>query len=304
MPPVVVARSLAKRYGRVEALRNVTFQLPEGAAAGLLGPNGSGKTTTMKIILGLLRRDGGEVEVFGLDPWTHEAEVRKRTGVLHEKPLYPLDERVLSLLHHVARMRGCGGQDVERVLRLTGLTEYAEAKVRSLSRGYLQRLGLAIALMGDPELLLLDEPTANLDPAARLEILRLIKALKEELSVTVLISSHIIPELQEVCDYAIFIQGGVVVDYGGMEDLAKRHGASASYYVTARDPRAAATRLIAEEFAEAVEVRDDHIILKVKSGAHAQAEAFLSKLLDGGLVGGYELRSANLAELYAKIVLS
>ncbi len=301
MPAVIAARGLVKRYGRVEALRNATFEVPEGVVAGLLGPNGSGKTTTIKILLGLLRRDGGEVEVLGLDPWAHEAEVRRRVGALHENPAYPLGERVRSLLSHLARVKGCRG-DVDRVLRLTGLSEYAEARVRALSRGYLQRLGLAIALLCEPELLLLDEPTAHLDPGARLEILRLIRTLREELGATVLISSHIIPELQEVCDYAIFIQSGVVVDHGSMEELARRHGVSASYRVEARRPRLVASRLVAEEFVEAVEVLDDYVVVRVKGGAHAQAEALLSRLAAEGLVEGYELRTASLAELYARVV--
>ena len=304
MPPIAIVRNLVKRYGRIEALRNVTFQIPEGAVAGLLGPNASGKTTTMKILLGLLRRNAGEVEVFGFDPWTDEVEVRRRTGVLHEKPIYPQDERVEALLKHVARLRGVPLSDIERVLRLAGLKEYAATQIRTLSRGYLQRLGLAIALIGEPDLLLLDEPTANLDPSARLEILRLIRTLKEELNVTVLVSSHIIPELQEVCDYAIFIQSGVVVDYGNMDELARRHRVSASYYVRTRDPRLIASRLIAEDFSEAIEVLDGAVMLRVASGMHAAAEATLSKLTAEGLVEGYELKTASLSELYLKVIAS
>jgi len=299
---VIEARGVAKRFGRVEALRNVTFRVPKGVVAGLLGPNGSGKTTTIKILLGLLRRDAGEVEVLGLDPWLNEAEVRRRVGVLHERPVYPAEERVGSLLRRVARIRGCTEGDVRRALRLVGLEGYADRRVQALSRGYLQRLGLAIALLGDPELLLLDEPTANLDPMARAEILRLIRTLREELDATVLVSSHIIPELQEVCDYAVFIQEGVVVDYGSMEELARRHGVAASYVVAARDARALASRLILEDFAEAVEVRGDRVVVRVRGGAQAAAELALSKLAAEGLVEGYELRTASLSELYARVV--
>ncbi|MGC8987896.1 ATP-binding cassette domain-containing protein [Infirmifilum sp.] len=302
MPYIISVRGLVKRYGKVPALRNATFHVPEGSIAGLLGPNGSGKTTTMKILLGLLRRDSGDVEVFGMDPWTHEAEVRRRLGVLHENPNYPVNEKVRPLLVHLARIKGCRESEVDRVLRLAGLVEYSDSRIRALSRGYLQRLGLAIAMLCEPELMLLDEPTAHLDPGARLEILRLIGTLREELGATVLISSHIIPELQEVCDYAVFIQSGVVVDHGSMEELARRHGVSASYRVDARRPRLVASRLIAEEFVEAVEVLDDHVVVRVKGGAHAQAEALLSRLAAEGLVEGYELRTASLAELYARVV--
>ncbi len=297
-----MARGLTKSYGKVAALRNVSFHIPEGAVAGLLGPNGSGKTTTIKILLGLLKRDGGEVEVFGYDPWLEEAEVRRRVGVVHEKPLYPPDEKVGRLLRHIARMKGAPRSEVGRLLRLTGLSEYAEAKVRSLSRGYLQRLGIAIALVGDPELLLLDEPTANLDPGARVEILNLIKALQEELGATVVISSHIIPELQEVCSYAVFMQEGVVLDHGGMGELARKYGVPARYFVTARDLRLLASELIKEEFAKSVELGDGYLTLHVEGGAYAAAEVALARLAERGLVESYEIRTASLGELYSRIV--
>lgn len=302
MSPVVIAQGVTKSYSKTEALRNVSFHLPEGAVAGLLGPNGSGKTTTIKILLGLLRRDKGKVEVFGYDPWLEEAEVRKRVGVVHEKPLYPPDERVDRLLRHIARMKGAPQSEVERLLHLTGLSEYANRKVRALSRGYLQRLGIAIALVGDPELLLLDEPTANLDPSARKDILRLIKTLQEELEATVMISSHIVPELQEVCDYAVFIQEGVILDYGGMDELARKYSVSAHYFVTAKNVRLLASELVKEEFAESVELGDGYLTLRVKGGAYAAAEVAIIKLAERGLVESYELRTASLGELYSKVI--
>ncbi|MEM1509559.1 MAG: ABC transporter ATP-binding protein [Thermofilaceae archaeon] len=302
MPSVVIAQGVAKSYGKTEALRNVSFHLPEDTVAGLLGPNGSGKTTTIKILLGLLRKDKGEVEVFGCDPWLEEAEVRRRVGAVHEKPLYPLDERVSRLLRHTVRMKGAPQNEVGRLLHLTGLSEYADMKVRALSRGYLQRLGIAIALVGDPELLLLDEPTANLDPSARKDILRLIKTLQEELGATIMVSSHIVPELQEVCDYAVFIQEGIVLDYGSMDELARKYSVSAHYFITAKNVRLLASELVKEEFVESVELGDGYLTLRVKGGAYTAAEVTIAKLAEKGLVENYELRTASLGELYSKVI--
>jgi len=296
----VELEGVSKRFGRVEALREASFEVQEGSVTGLLGPNGAGKTTTLKILVGLLRPDAGAVRVLGVDPWAEGHRVRQRVGILHERPIYPADVDVWRLLRYAARVRGLHPTDAHRAARLAGLMGHLDRRVSALSRGYLQRLGVALAIMGDPELLLLDEPTANLDPAARMEILDLIATLKTELGVTMLISSHIIPELELVCDSAAFISEGRILDYGPLEDLARRHGTEARVVLRASRPREVAARLISLESVEAVEVRGQRVTVRVAPGSLSLAQAEISAL------PGVEVLSsgrAGLMDLYRRVVL-
>jgi len=301
MNEIVKVRELRKSYGRFPALRGATFSVPRGATVGLLGPNGSGKTTTIKILIGLLRRNGGIVEVFGYDPWRDEIEVKKRVGVLHERPLYPLNARVKEILRYASRLRGYDDREVQRVAGLVGIRDMLDFKVKNLSRGYLQRLGLSLALIGDPELLLLDEPTANLDPYARVEILRLIKTLKEDLGVTVMISSHIIPELKEVCDYAVFIRDGRVADYGPISELALKYGVMATYLVKAERARALARELLSLSYVLGVELRNGVLLVKVKGSLASEFESLVDNVKGDFMVSSFRLVGSELGEIYEKI---
>ncbi len=299
---VVEAKKLKKRFGKFEALRDVTFTITRGSTVGFLGPNGSGKTTTIKVLIGLLRRDGGDVSVLGMDPWKNEVEVRRVTGVLHERPIYPAKVKVLTLLKYLARLRGYGLEEVNRVAKLTGIEKHLEKKVASLSRGYLQRLGLAQALLGDPELLLLDEPTANLDPLARVEILRLIKLLKKELEVSVLISSHILPELEEVCDYAVFISEGITLDWGKLDELAERYGALSSYFISAEHPRGLAKHLITMDYVYGIDLVREGLIAKIKGNMKEEFMSELERIEHVYGVKGIEPRGSELGDMYEKVI--
>ena len=299
---MIAFEGVVKRFGATEALRGATFTVPKGVVAGLLGPNGAGKTTTIKIAAGLLRRDGGRVSVLGLDPWEQGEELRERVGVLHERPAYPPDVPVKVLLRHVARIRGLGWEDALQAAKLAGVERYLERPVSALSRGYLQRLGLAIALLGEPELLLLDEPTANLDPSARREVLAAIKTLGEEMGATIVISSHIIPEMEQVCGYAVIISGGVVLARGSLTDLATAFGAEVEFVARSREPRRLASLLVSEEGVRGVEVEGDRVVARAASSARQQLEALLEKARLEGLALGWELRSRSLGEVYERAV--
>ncbi|HIE24030.1 MAG TPA: ABC transporter ATP-binding protein [Candidatus Korarchaeota archaeon] len=299
---VIVVRDLWKRFGRIQALKGITFEVKKGSATALLGPNGAGKTTTLKILLGLLRPDSGQVEVFGMNPWRREDKVRSIIGVLHERPIYPEWASARQLIRYAAKLRGLGEMDEGRAIKLSGLEDYADVRVSSLSRGYLQRLGIALAILGDPELLLLDEPTANLDPAARMEILRLISLLKEELDVTVLISSHIIPELEMVCDSAIFINEGLVLDAGSLDELARRHNSRAMVTVKTKNPRELASKLVSKGYVRSVEIIPDGVKVEVVPGELTALENEISRI--GREYGIDEIRPAigKLQDLYWKVV--
>lgn len=221
---LIEVEGLWKLYGKVEALKGVSLRIDRGIT-GLIGPNGAGKSTLIKIILGLIRPTRGIVRVFGLDPWVHGELIRKRVGVLHEKPRFPGWTSGYKLLKFVAKLRGVKEAEKEAldVLRLVGLSDVGERSISSYSAGMVQRLGLAQALLGRPDLIILDEPTANLDPKGRVEILEVIREFRIESGSTFLLSTHILSELERVCESIVILHGGRILHRGTLKDLASKY---------------------------------------------------------------------------------
>ncbi len=300
---VVVFDNVTKIYGglkAIKALDNASFRIPSRVVAGLLGPNGSGKTTSFKLIMGFLKPNSGKISVFGMDPWVEEYSVRRRIGYLPEKPVYPYVS-VYKFLKHIGRMQGVSSKEVEMIIKLVGLERYKFINIRGLSRGYLQRLGLAQALIGDPELLLLDEPTANLDPLSRKQILDLIKDLKKELGITILVATHILPELQEVADYLVYINRGRVIESGKLEDLTHRYFVHAYYYIETGEPRKIASKIIMEEYVKAIEVRDNGLLIKINSAYKDDLLELLTSSEISVYVKNIRHVTTELGELYEKL---
>jgi ABC-2 type transport system ATP-binding protein len=203
---------LRKRYGEEEALRGISFEIEEGEVFGLLGPNGAGKTTTVEILEGYRKRDGGEVEVLGFDPQRSERSFRERIGVVLQtselwSSLTPL-ETLRMFAGYYPRPRAVDG-----VLDLVGLNDKRDARVRTLSGGQKRRLDLGIALVGDPQLVFLDEPTTGFDPAARRTAWEMIRSLRS-LGKTVLLTTHYLDEAQQLSDRVAVLRQGRIVTIG------------------------------------------------------------------------------------------
>jgi ABC-2 type transport system ATP-binding protein len=205
---------LSKRYGDLPAVSDVTFTAASGQILGFLGPNGAGKTTTMRIITGFMPATTGTVRVEGFDVFEQSAEVRRRIGYLPENPPLYNDMTVIPYLRFAAKLKGVRGGDVsagiDRVLETCGLREVSGRLLSHLSKGYRQRVGLAQALIHDPPVLVLDEPTIGLDPRQIIEIRTLIRGLGTA-NRTVVLSTHILHEVQQVCDKVVIINEGRVV---------------------------------------------------------------------------------------------
>ncbi len=202
---------LLKQYGEQKAVNAISFTINKGEIVGFLGPNGAGKSTTMKIITGYLAQDAGTVKVCGIDVQESPIEIKKKIGYLPESnPLYS-DMYVKEYLQFVAGVHSIVNRDsaIARVIELTGLQIEQKKKIAQLSKGYKQRVGLAAALIHDPEVLILDEPTSGLDPNQIIEIRNVIKNQGQHK--TVLFSSHILQEVQAVCDRVIIINKGKIV---------------------------------------------------------------------------------------------
>jgi ABC-2 type transport system ATP-binding protein len=208
---------LRKRYGEHEAVRGISFEIREGEVFGLLGPNGAGKTTTVEILEGYRARDGGEVEVLGHDPADAPRDLRERIGVvLQHTELWP--NLSVRETHRVFAGYYERPRDVDEVIALVGLEEKRDARVKTLSGGQKRRLDLGIALVGDPELVFLDEPTTGFDPAARRAAWELIRSLRT-LGKTVLLTTHYLDEAQHLADRLAVLRDGVIVSTGTPAEL-------------------------------------------------------------------------------------
>ena len=207
----IEVKDLVKNYGEQKALDQISFSVSRGEIVGFLGPNGAGKSTTMKIITGYLNQDGGQAEVCGVPVQTHPLETKRKIGYLPEaNPLYP-DMYVREYLDFIAGVHGIANkkQKIGTVIEMVGLTPESKKKLGQLSKGYKQRVGLAAALIHDPEVLILDEPTSGLDPNQIIEIRDVIKRLGKDK--TVLFSSHILQEVEALCDRVVIINKGRLV---------------------------------------------------------------------------------------------
>ena len=212
---MIKVEGLTKRYGDVMAIEDLSFQVRKGEIVGFLGPNGAGKTTTMRIITGFLPSTEGTVSVSGYDIFEKPLEVKKRIGYLPEHPPVYADMTVAGYLKFVAKIKGVPrsgrAESMDRVIKRCGLKEVRNTIIGKLSKGYRQRVGLAQAMIHDPEVLVLDEPTIGLDPKQIIEIRELIKALAGEH--TIILSTHILPEVTMICQRCLIIdQGRIVAD--------------------------------------------------------------------------------------------
>ena len=222
MTSAIEVRGLRKAYGQNEVLHGLDLDVPTGEVFALLGPNGAGKTTTVEILEGYRKRDGGDVQVLGTDPSRADRAFRSRIGVvLQSSAVYPtlsVDETLRLFAGYYAAPRS-----PDEVVRLVGLEEKRKARVRTLSGGQLRRLDLGLALVGDPELVFLDEPTTGFDPAARRRAWETIRGLRA-LGKTILLTTHYLEEAHELADRLAILRDGRIVATGSPRDLLADHG--------------------------------------------------------------------------------
>ncbi|MDR7521466.1 MAG: ABC transporter ATP-binding protein [Armatimonadota bacterium] len=225
MTPVIETQGLTKRYGAVVAVVDLTLRLQAGEVFGLLGPNGSGKTTTILMLLGLTEPTAGTARVLGFDPLRNPLEVKRRVGYMPDSVGFYDELTATENLQYTARLNGIppadAGARITEVLARMGLTQVAHRPVATFSRGMRQRLGLADVLLKRPEIAILDEPTMGLDPEAAHEFLELIRGLKAE-GITVLLASHLLHQVQAVCDRVGLFHRGRMVLEGTVEALTTR----------------------------------------------------------------------------------
>jgi len=246
---MIEVEHLTKDYGTVVAVRDLSFSVGKGEVVGFLGPNGAGKSTTMRILVGFLGATGGTVRVDGHDIATDSLAARRSIGYMPESsPLYP-EMRVREYLAFRAAVKRVPRAErkkaVEHAMRQAAVAEMADTLILHLSKGYRQRVGIADALVSNPPLLILDEPTAGLDPNQIREVRRLIRDLGE--SHTILLSTHILSEVESTCGRAIVIDRGRLVAEGSLEELRGRQGAAGAHLLLRGNAKAARDLLVSVE---------------------------------------------------------
>ncbi len=258
-PAPIRTRALTKRYGERIAVDNLDLEIRAGEIFGLLGQNGAGKTTTILMLLGLTEPSGGSARVVGLDPARHPLEVKRRVGYLPDSVGFYGNMTGRENLRYTARLNGLTGSEADEhialVLEQVGLTDRADGRTDTFSRGMLQRLGIADALIKDPDVLILDEPTASIDPIGVVEILELLRRLVRERGMTVLLSSHLLDQVQSVCDRVGIFANGKLIGVGTVPELATTFGDGAAHLEAtfrdgAADPAAALREVPGVEGAE------------------------------------------------------
>jgi ABC-2 type transport system ATP-binding protein len=230
---MIETEQLTKKYGDLVAIKDLSFRVEEGKIWGLLGPNAAGKTTTMRILTGFLPATSGRASVAGFDVFEQAEQVKQSIGYLPENvPLYP-EMTVESYLGFVAEIKKVPASRkkaaVDRAVEITSLQPVRKRLIRNISRGFKQRVGIAQALIHNPRVIILDEPTIGLDPAQIVEIRQLIKSLKGEH--TVMLSTHILAEVKEVCDGVVIINEGRLMASGSLDELAKSFSANDGVYL-------------------------------------------------------------------------
>ncbi len=286
---MIKVERLTKNYGRFAAIKDVSFQIESGEIVGFLGPNGAGKTTTLRILTCFTPASSGKATVLGYDAATDFMQIRNNIGYLPENaPLYQW-MRVRSFLRFVSRAKGLPAanrdNEINKVMDAVGITDVSHKIIRTLSKGYKQRVGLAQALLGDPKILILDEPTIGLDPRQIREIRMLIKGFSKDR--TVILSSHILPEVSQICDRVIIINKGSIVAEDTTANLIGAHRKSSRHNLTIAGPSDEVMKALGEldgvNDIQVLSSEDNNLSLLIESTADRQMGPVMARtIIDKG----------------------
>ncbi|MFW5782257.1 MAG: ABC transporter ATP-binding protein [Candidatus Muiribacteriaceae bacterium] len=297
---MIKVTDLVKRYGDLEAVRGISFEVNEGEIVGFLGPNGAGKTTTIRVLTGFTPASSGNAEIAGFDIFDNPLEVKSRIGYMPEfPPVYP-DLTVADYLDFVADIKNVSKTDkkenIEYVVQQCGLEEVFNKRIGFLSKGYKQRTGIAQALIHKPEILFLDEPTSGLDPIQIIEVRNLIRELRKDH--TIMLSTHILPEVSAVCDRVIIINKGRIVAKDTPENLASGLSGNVDVDLMVQsDPEKARSVVARLDYVTSVKIRDGIVCFQVKERNVIPdvARALVKEKID---IEGLVPRTASLEEVF------
>ena len=298
---LISVEGLAKHYGPIRAVDGVSFEVRRGDILGFLGPNGAGKTTAMRLITGFLDPDGGEVRVCGHDMASDSLAARQRIGYLPENaPAYG-EMTVTGFLEFIAEARGVGGPAaaIDRVVGMTGLERVTHQTIETLSKGFKRRVGIAQALIHDPEILILDEPTDGLDPNQKAMVMELISRLSSEKCI--ILSTHILDEVERICNRAMIIsQGKILVDSTPEELIAQAPNHNVIRLTLHEEDPALLAKIAAEPWCARVEKRSEHLVDVYPADGENHLEELL-QVVDNDAVQSVHLQEGRLTELFRQV---
>lgn len=310
---MIEIQNLVKHYGGVKAVNDISFTVEKGEVLGFLGPNGAGKSTTMNILTGYLSASSGTVRIAGFDILDNPQEAKRHIGYLPENPPLYLDMTVQEYLRFVCDLKGVRKQEQTRqlaeIMKLARVTDVAGRLVKNLSKGYRQRVGIAQALVGNPEVLVLDEPTVGLDPKQIIEIRNLIKDLGKKH--TVILSSHILTEVKAVCDRVVIINQGTIAAIDTPEGLSRQMARTSKLSMTAEGP----ARDIIEKLRQLPGVRAVMVLaekegnltvfeIELEPGTEARKPIFFEMARQGWPIIEFKSLDPTLEEIFLQVTAS
>jgi ABC-2 type transport system ATP-binding protein len=309
---MIEVRNLSKNYGKIKAVDNVSFKVEKGEIVGFLGPNGAGKTTTMNIITGYIAATDGQAFVDGFDVSRDPMEVKKRIGYLPEHPPIYLDMTVKEYLGFVAELnrmdRDKYTKQIKDISDIVKISDVYTRLCKNLSKGYRQRVGLAAALIGNPEVLILDEPTVGLDPIQIIDIRRLIKELGKDH--TIILSSHILPEVSAVCERVIIINQGRIVAEDTPEKLSSALNAAYKFTITAEGDYEQIEGIIKtidgikEIFLKAKDKKTVEVIIESFQHLDVRRDVFFKLARNGIPILEMKLNQMTLEDIFLKVTMT
>ena len=302
---MVEIRNLTKTYGKYRALNNLNLHIDKGEIFGFVGPNGAGKTTTMRIICGLLQADWGEVYVDGIDSLNHNELIKRKVGYVPDFFGVYDNFKVMEYMDFYGSMYGIDGETVRKtslgLLDLVNLSDKADSYVDGLSRGMKQRLCVARALIHNPQLLILDEPSSGLDPRARFELKEIMKNLGS-MGKTIIISSHILPELGEMCTSIGVMEKGNLIANGKVEEITKQSRQANPLTIQILENKDQAIQILRQTpQVQKLSIRDNEIIIAFCGEEADMAQLLSNLILSGVKVSGFHREEGNLETLFLEI---
>jgi ABC-2 type transport system ATP-binding protein len=306
MEPAIETTNLTKRYGSLTAVNKLNLKVEKNAIHGFLGPNGAGKTTTIKVLVGLLRADGGTVKVLGQEVRGDNADVRLNMGYMPELPKFPKHLKGWELLDIYGQMYGMNTQDrkeqIPKLLETVGLKGREKDFIGKYSKGMQQRLGIAQALLNEPELVVLDEPSLGLDPVGMVEVRELVKEIAKE-GMTVFISSHLLFEVEQICSHVTIIHRGVSLVSDTLQNVSSKFSGPTILQVeVAKLSETVVEALNKLPFVSNVSKDGNMLIIELKTRDDVRPQVSQEITNSGGVIVSMSLKGQTLEEIFMQLI--
>jgi len=306
MEPAIETIDLTKRYGSLTAVNKLNLKVEKNAIHGFLGPNGAGKTTTIKVLVGLLRADGGAVKVLGEEVRGDRPDVRLRIGYMPELPKFPKHLKGWELLDIYGRMYGVNEQDrkeqIPKLLEMVGLKGRERDFIGKYSKGMQQRLGIAQALLNEPELVILDEPSLGLDPVGMVEVRELVKGIAKE-GMTVFISSHLLFEVEQICSHVTIIHRGVSLVSDTLQNVSSKFlGPTILQVEVAKLSDVTIQKVKGLPFVSNVSKEGNRLVIELKTRDDVRPQISQEITNSGGIIVSMSLKEPTLEEVFMQLV--